>query len=94
MLFKPSKRVLRPLLKMFGESPTLPKDVAGVSVTCDSREMLEAKEETVSWVSFCETVLSRRRTSAGDASEKTDSLFRFLGEGECAGVSAKAATAS
>ena len=79
---------------MFGESPTLPNEVAGVSATCDSREMLEAKEETVSCVSFCEALLSRRRRSAGDASEKTDSLFRFLGDGECAGVSAKAATAS
>lgn len=94
LLFKPSNRRLMPLLKIFGESPMLPKEVAGVSGSFVSREILEAKDETVSWVDFCEAFLSWLRESAGDASENTDNLFRFLGDGEWAGVSAKAATAS
>jgi hypothetical protein len=94
LLFKPSNRRLMPLLKIFGESPMLPKEVAGVSVSFVSREILDANDETVSWVRSCEALPSRLRKSAGDASEKTDNLFRFLGDGEWAGVSAKAATAS
>jgi hypothetical protein len=77
---------LMPLLKMFGESPMLPKDVAGVSESFVSCEMLEAKDATVSWVDFCEAFFSWLRGSAGDVSEKTDNLFRVLGDGEWAGV--------
>lgn len=86
-----------PLLKGLGMSLTLSKEVTGVSVPPVSRDTLETKDVDVSCVEFCEALadlLCGRVAGDASASENTDNLFLFLGEGEFAEVSARAATAS
>ena len=78
-------------------SLTLPKEVAGVSASRVSRDEVVAKDKIVSWVRSWEGLafaLCGCVAGEASASENTESLFLFFGDGECAGVSANAATAS